>query len=236
MFCPKVLIADAEEAFREGAAAALEGHFQVKCCARGDLAWQELVSWAPDVLILDLFLPELDGVELLRRLRDLENRPRVLVATAMLHSVYVRSVLENLEVSYAMVKPCRMRSLAERVREMTEPRTGRNQVPRELLVLLTELGLDSGRQGYQDLLVGIPMLARDRNQRLGKELYDAIARENGSTPKAVEKAMRDAIKAAWMKDHGGLWNRLFPGATKYPANKEFLFRLADVIRLQQRCG
>jgi len=236
MFRPKVLIADPEDAFRESAAIALDCSCRVRCCARGDQAWQEIVSWEPDVLIMDLFLPELDGVELERRLGKLKNRPRVLVATVMLHSDYVRFALENLEVSYAMVKPCRMRSLAERVLEMADARPDRNGTAEELLALLTELGLDSGRQGYQDLLVGIPMLARQRNQRLGKELYDAIARENGSTPKAVEKAIRDVIRGAWEKNRGGLWNRLFPGAAKSPANKEFLFRLADLLSVRKKCG
>lgn len=236
MFRPKVLIADPEDAFRESAAAALEQRFRVKCCTRGDLAWQELLAWEPEVLILDLFLPEVDGVELLRRLRGLDRRPLVLVATVMPPSEYVRCTLEHLEVTYAMMKPCRMRSLAARVEEMVDGRYTRRRGPEELIAILTELGFDSGRQGYQDLLVGIPMLARQRNQRLGKELYDAIARENGSTPKAVEKAIRDVIKDAWEKRSGGLWNRLFPGAVKYPSNKMFLFRLADLIRLQQKCG
>lgn len=236
MSLPKVLIADPEDAFREGAAAALEGRFHVACCTRGDLAWEEIRAWNPDLVIMDLFLPELDGVELLRRLRDVDNKPLILVVTAMLHSDYVRSALENLEVSYAMVKPCRLRSLTERVRELVESRQSRNSCPEELLSVLTQLGLDSGRQGYQDLLVGIPMLARQRNQRLGKELYDAIARENGSSPSAVEKAIRDTIKAAWEKGSGPMWRRLFPGAAKCPANKEFLFRLADLIRVRQKCG
>ena len=233
MYLPKVLIADPEDAFRESLEQALAQRFRVKVCTDGQQALELVRSWEPDVLITELVLAEVDGVALLRTLEGLERMPQVLVVTYM-GSYFARGVLESLPVSYAMIKPAKVSLVARRAAELLE--TGLSSDGGELTEILSRLGLRSGRQGYQDLLVGIPMLARQRNQRLGKELYDAIARENHSTAKAVEKAIRDVLKDAWKSGPNNLWFRLFPGATQCPANKEFLFRIADLISPTRKCG
>lgn len=231
----KVLIADPETTFRENAAQALAQRYRVRCCSDGIQAMELVNTWQPDVLVTELVLPGLDGMELLHQLLAREARPGILVVTD-LNSAFVHEALETLAVDYAMIKPCNLRSLVSRVGELLEPARKFDPAEYELEEILRELGFAGGRQGYQDLLVGIPMLARRRNQRLGKELYEAIALQNHSTAQAVEKAIRDTIRDAWRKGHGGPWQRLFPGADKCPQNKEFLFRLADRLRLGRKCG
>ena len=57
----KLLIADGNEEFRRALAAELQGAYHVRCCGDGKEALSLLRSFVPDVLVLDLMLPELDA-------------------------------------------------------------------------------------------------------------------------------------------------------------------------------
>lgn len=226
----KALIVDPVEEFRTALARALEPDFSTVCCSRGDEALEVIAGWKPQVLILDLDLPGLDGISLLRQLED---RPPVLVMTDM-PTPFVRSALEELGVQYAIRKPCSVQNVADRAFELS-------LLPADLAddgktaALLMALSLPIGRQGYQHLLTGLPLLSRNRDQRLSKELYAVIAARSSTNSGSVEKAIRDVIRAGWAAGDRAVWQQYFPGLTRCPRNKEFLFRLADLLR-QQRCG
>lgn len=227
----KVLIADPSEEFREALTQALSPHFQVITCTRGDEVPGLLEADKPDLLILELSLPGLEGISLLEQLED---RPPVLVVTDLI-TPYVYRALVRLEVDYAIRKPCPILSVADRAFELVRM-AHTSQEPDCLQELLIRLGLPSGRQGFGHLLTGLPLLARNRNQLLSKELYRDIAELDHSTPAAVEKAIREVIHQGWETGDRQEWNRLFPGLTSCPRNKDFLFRLADLLREQRLCG
>lgn len=227
----KVVIADPSEEFREALALALSPDFRVHCCARGDAALKLLSAEMPDLLILDLALPGLEGISLLEQL---PMRPPVLVVTDLINP-YIQSSLARLRVEYAIRKPCSIQSVARRAFDLV----GSGKISREQICLqkaLIGLGIPNGRQGFQHLLTGLPLLAEQRNQQLSKELYTAIASLDRSTPAAVEKAIREVIRDGWNSGSHREWNRLFPTLARCPRNKEFLFRMADLFREQQLCG
>lgn len=82
----KVLYVDDDDDIREIAvlALSLDTTFDVRPCASGEEALAEALSWSPDVIILDVMMPGMDGPETLRRLQeDLgEKIPPVLFCTA----------------------------------------------------------------------------------------------------------------------------------------------------------
>lgn len=227
----KALIADPSEEFREALTLALSPGFQVITCARGDEVPALLASEKPDLLILELSLPGLDGISLLEQLKA---RPPVLVVTDLINP-YVHGALVRLEVEYAIRKPCPIRAVADRAFDLVRP-LGSAQAPEALQETLIRLGIPCGRHGFQHLRTGLPLLAQNRDQQLSKELYETIAALDHSTPAAVEKAIREVIRRGWSGGDRREWNRLFPGHTRCPGNKEFLFRLADLLREQRRCG
>jgi two-component system response regulator RegX3 len=83
---PRVLIVDDEEPLRASLSYALtrEG-FSVSTAVDGPAALERAAATAPDVVILDLMLPGLDGVEVCRRLRQTSDVP-VVMLTAKDHS------------------------------------------------------------------------------------------------------------------------------------------------------
>jgi two-component system response regulator MprA len=79
----RVLVVDDEPAIRGALrrALALEG-YHVDLAADGAEAMRRLAAQPPDAMILDLLMPEIDGLELCRRIRHAGNETPVLVLTA----------------------------------------------------------------------------------------------------------------------------------------------------------
>ena len=74
----KVLIADSSEDFRCALADTLHGIYHIRTTADGNQAMQLLRSFLPDILIVDLMLPGLDGITLLQHSAESGIRPMVL--------------------------------------------------------------------------------------------------------------------------------------------------------------
>ena len=81
----RILLADDHPIVREGLRALLETqpNFEVIAeCANGEEALRMTEKLKPDMLLLDLEMPVMDGVETIRRLRRLQPSPRIIVFTA----------------------------------------------------------------------------------------------------------------------------------------------------------
>lgn len=226
------LIADPNEEVAQGLAEALLPDFQVVCCPDGLQALAALEEYRPEILILELSLPRLDGIGILRAISCRENRPRVLILTAM-NTDYVLGALRELPVDYIMRKPSPSGIVAERVREILQPRLA-DSLAWETADILLSLSIPETSQGYRHLMVGLPLLAEQSEQFLGKALYMEIAQQNHVSYESVEKAIRDAIRAGWSKGDRSIWLRYFPGMNRYPQNKQFLTRLAALLVRQSR--
>lgn len=77
----RILIVDDEEALRRYLRTILRGqHYAVSEAASGGEALERAASDGPNVIILDLGLPDLDGVEVIRRLREWSVTPIVVLS------------------------------------------------------------------------------------------------------------------------------------------------------------
>ena len=80
----RVLVVDDEPEIRRALRAGLGYQdFEVRTVGSGEEGLELVASWRPDVLLLDLGLPGLDGFEVLRRLRDRGSRTAVIVVSVM---------------------------------------------------------------------------------------------------------------------------------------------------------
>lgn len=227
----KVLIVEPAPELRDAYTQVLEYDFQVTGCARGDEALALILAEKPDVVIMELSLAGLDGITLLRKLR---GGPPVLVVSDLL-SPYVVGVLDALGIQYAMRKPVPLNNMVDRALELACLGRGIPDAG-DALEILRQLQIPGGRQGFQHLLTGLPHLSRQRDQRMGKELYAHISRHSGATITSIEKGIRDVLHVGWEQGDRALWQQYFPGCTKCPTNKEFLFRMADLLTSWRRCG
>jgi two-component system, OmpR family, KDP operon response regulator KdpE len=76
----RILVVDDERSIRRFLSASLSGQYDVIQASDGEEALRAVVSERPDLLILDLGLPDIDGVEVTRRLREWTQIPIIVVS------------------------------------------------------------------------------------------------------------------------------------------------------------
>lgn len=94
--------------------------FDVRCAADGQDAWEAIQEERPDILITDFQMPRLDGLGLIRRLRE-EPSTRdlpVIMLTAKGFEVSPQELAENLGVLAVLGKPFSPRELLRQVEEI----------------------------------------------------------------------------------------------------------------------
>lgn len=233
----KVLIADASEDWREQLERALGQDFQVCTSANGHQVLELMEHFRPDVLVMDLMLHGTDGLSVIRALHDSGSCPRIIV-TGRCFSNFVTGVLERCQVDSVMLKPCSIRSVADRVGELLEEHTEAAPAcldPFDYITgLLVSLNAPASQQGFRLLRRGIQRLMEEPNQQLTKHLYRDLAKEFSTSPTNVEKALRTTVTTAWIRRRDEVWRHYFPpapsGQIPKPTAGQFLIRLSDVAR------
>jgi two-component system KDP operon response regulator KdpE len=76
----RILVVDDERPIRRFLQASLSGEYMVLEASTGEDALAETASGHPDLIILDLGLPDMDGVEVTRRLREWTQIPIIIVS------------------------------------------------------------------------------------------------------------------------------------------------------------
>ncbi|EPY04770.1 chemotaxis protein CheY [Paenibacillus sp. E194] len=202
------------------------------------LQFLEQTRAVPDVLILDIIMPHLDGLGVLERLRnmDLSPQPKIIMLTAFgQESITQRAV--QLGASYYILKPFDMDILANRIRQlagvasnasvtggsasnlMTSSVSKSNVVPlgksknldANITSIIHEIGVPAHIKGYQYLREAITMVYNNIEilGSITKTLYPAIAEKYKTTPSRVERAIRHAIEVAWTRGNIDSISRLF---------------------------
>lgn len=216
----------------------------------------------PDVLILDIIMPHLDGLGVLERLREmnLSPQPKVIMLTAFgQENITQRAV--QLGASYYILKPFDMEVLANRVRQlfgaqaiasngsqMISSSHKSNVVPigksknldASITSIIHEIGVPAHIKGYQYLREAITMVYNNIEilGAITKTLYPAIAEKFKTTPSRVERAIRHAIEVAWTRGNIDSISHLF-GYTiniskSKPTNSEFIAMVADKLRIEHK--
>jgi DNA-binding response OmpR family regulator len=113
---PWIALVDDEENLRDTVAFALRrAGFRVTPFADGQEAWQELQRALPDLAVLDILMPRMDGLELCRRLRALSERLPILFLTSRDEELDRVLGLELGADDY-LCKPFSMRELEARIK------------------------------------------------------------------------------------------------------------------------
>lgn len=120
----------------------------------GWAALEAVARCAPDLLLLDLIMPHLDGIGVLERLGG--DRPRVLAVTGFAQEELIGRALV-LGADYCVMKPFDLPTLVERIRQVAHPASARSGLPRELrrrrvereiIRQLCKLGVPPHYRGY----------------------------------------------------------------------------------------
>lgn len=100
----KILVVDDELGTRESLRILLEGSYQVKTAQRGKEALELMVAEAPDMVLLDIMMPEMGGIEVLRRIKEKSTEVPVAIVTAYASLENTQEALRLGAVDY-LIKP-----------------------------------------------------------------------------------------------------------------------------------
>jgi DNA-binding response OmpR family regulator len=113
---PKILLVDDEQAITANLSPFLErSGFVVAVAADGEEALRRVPSFGPDLIVLDILMPRLDGREALRRLRQADNWTPVILLTQVGESTERAMALEEGADDY-LNKPFDPHELVARIR------------------------------------------------------------------------------------------------------------------------
>lgn len=234
----KLLIADGNEEFRTELETALQSTYFVRTCCTGGEALSLLRSFGPDILVLNLMLPEIDGITLLEESARMGIRPMVLATTAY-QNPYILDSINRLGVDYIMMRPCRIPATVARIRDLSHrlnpPELSAPDPKAQVSNLLLSLGIPTRLKGYNQLREAILLMAKNPEMAITKELYPAVAAVCGGDKDHVERTIRSAIGIGWKNRDAQIWQVYFPpgpgGSCKRPSNGTFITRMAESLLL-----
>lgn len=224
----------------------------------GEEVYHIIKEKEPDVVLLDLIMPKLDGLSVMEKINQdqtIKKHPKFIVISAIGQEGITEDAF-NLGAHYYIMKPFDNDMVLSRVRAIKsymseENRKGsRNNISNEkrsmehlendVTDMIHEVGVPAHIKGYQYLRDAIIMVIEEPEMlnSITKILYPTIAKRNQTTPSRVERAIRHAIEVAWSRGNMEIINSLFSytvstGKGK-PTNSEFIALIADKIRLQNK--
>lgn len=140
----RVLVVEDEESLAIGVRDALEhAGFQVTLAHDGTTALERIRTDPPDLVVLDLMLPGMSGLEILARLRQEQHKVRVLILTALADEDDLLKGFEMGADDY-MKKPFSPRELVARV-EAQFRRRSLDSAPPQFLELPGDIRVDLQR-------------------------------------------------------------------------------------------
>ncbi len=223
----------------------------------GEEMCQIIRNKQPDVVLLDLIMPKMDGLTVMERVSQdkmVNKRPYFIVVTAVGQEKITEDAF-NKGANYYIMKPFNNEMLLNRIKSVrkmfrnfekkTEDTKGESEVHKEDLEnrvtnMLHEIGIPAHIKGYHYLRDAIIMAVDDMDvlNAITKVLYPTVAKKYQTTSSRVERAIRHAIEVAWNRGKLDTLDELFgytvsTGKGK-PTNSEFIALIADTIQLEYK--
>ena len=199
-----------------------------------------------DIVITDIILPEIDGFELIERIKSMRKDSKIIVLTALTSDTFIKKAM-SLDVDYYMMKPTNLSVLMKRIDDLFDDGKVENtlkiksdsdkEIEEKITNIFITVGIPAHIKGYQFLreAVKLAMENPDIINSITKKLYPSIAERFDTSASKVERAIRHAIEVAWNRGKIENINNIF-GLTVYsnnekPTNGEFIALVADKMLL-----
>ena len=248
----KVLIADDTTEFGHNCSNVLKSYgFDVKQSPKDGVAvLQEIDRNKPDVVLMDMFMPNLDSLAVMERLgNDGKAKPITMIMSSCDNAQLEKEALSS-GASYYLIKPFDIEMLADRIAKLSNRDSdltvihsfGNNSKNTDLELMITEIihqiGVPAHIKGYHYLREAITLAVNNADiiNSVTKQLYPTVAKKYQTTSSRVERAIRHAIEVAWDRGDIDVLNSYF-GYTIHnergkPTNSEFIAMIADKLRLK----
>lgn len=190
----------------------------------GETAITDIMEKEPDVVLLDIVMPGIDGIAVLERIRaskDLKKQPKILMVTAIGRDDITCEAFQK-GADYYIMKPFIAAELVkniksvctslghgakenqvvqQKMKEELEQEESSLQIVLEsdIMKIFSRLGISSIAGGYPYLKEAVMLAVNEPKvlNRVTKGLYPVIAEKFGATKDNVERQIRRAIEIGW---------------------------------------
>jgi two-component system response regulator (stage 0 sporulation protein A) len=249
----RVLLADGNASFRRSVADFFRTDkdiIRIVEASDGQEALKLLREEHFDVLISELVMPKLDGLDLLEALADEpSSKPDTIIMLSYMRSDGLMQRAFAKGASYVMLKPVEPEYLYKRMLDLcasTEADAEKSAafspiaktLDEKITAVFLSVGIPAHIKGYHYLREAIRMVfyKPELISHITKELYPGIARRFNTSPSKVERAIRHAIEVSWTRGKIENVNKLFGyniyGKNEKPTNGEFIALVADKLIIE----
>lgn len=223
----------------------------------GEDMYQIIKNKEPDVVLLDLIMPKMDGLSVMDAVakdKNLKKSPHFIIITAVGQEKITEDAFRK-GASYYIMKPFQNETVLRQIKNL------RTEIPPEnyrvkntvmsvqdieenlesrVTDMIHEIGIPAHIKGYHYLRDSIMMAIEDMDvlNAITKILYPTVAKKHHTTSSRVERAIRHAIEVAWSRGKIDILDKLFgytvSNGKGKPTNSEFIALVADTIRLEQK--
>ena len=223
----------------------------------GEEACQLIRDKGPDIMLLDIIMPKLDGLSVMERISQdtkIKKKPEFVVVSAIGQERITEDAFRK-GASYYVMKPFHNDMILSRIKDAGkgERRNSSEAIPGSTVQkkpeynletrvtdMIHEIGIPAHIKGYHYLRDAIIMAVDDMDvlNAITKVLYPTIAKMHQTTASRVERAIRHAIEVAWSRGKLDTLDELFgytvSNGKGKPTNSEFIALIADTIRLENK--
>ncbi len=201
------------------------GYSDVDYCQRGTCALSKISQIKYDLIILDIILPDIDGLVVLENIKSdtcINKDAFIIVTTGITHKTLVDNA-ESLGVNYFISKPYQFSSIASIVEVVkkinnisTSPKSNNNDSKNNIEDFcdnyLKEYAINQNLKGYHLIVQAFNYLVANdtpQNLRITKDIYPHLAKSNSTDVTNIERNIRNALNTSTLATEEELTNLSF---------------------------
>ena len=222
----KVLVIDdsreVEDGIKEYLRSSMDGNIEiVGYASNGKEGLEKISLLSPDAVILDIVMPVLDGIGVLKALSKAEAKPA------------------SYETLFERVK---MLCTPGEIKKLEAKEDDTRDIEMKVTGVIHNVGIPANIKGYSYLRDAIMMTIRDSEMMhaVTKQLYPEVAKRHKTTSSRVEREIRHAIEVACTRGNEEFFYKLFGYTVSTlkgkPTNSEFIALIADKLRLEMKAS
>lgn len=218
---------------------------------------EKLKTTEVDVLLLDIVMPNFDGIQVLTKLNNDPSfkKPKHIIVFSAFNQESLLVKSSELGADYFVMKPFNVNHIIDLLNDINsfkEKKKSTNKsvyaiesetptdLNTEITAILHEIGVPAHIKGYLYLRESISMVYQNIEilGSITKILYPEVAKKYRTTSSRVERAIRHAIEVAWNRGNIDAISAIFSYtvslAKSKPTNSEFIAMIADRLRLEHK--
>ena len=246
----KVLIVDDNELSRDMLRESLQDEEDiviVDTASDGMDAALKIEELRPDIVLVDLVMPRLDGIGLVKKIKDeMDNEsPSFIMISGVSDEIAIKRAFSN-GISYYIIKPYNTEELVALIRELgnyvnqendsiiinTDNNTNNKKTKlKKILELLNAYGISGRLKGYGYIVKAVEIALEEENisNAMTKQLYYTLSKEFDTSYGSIERNIRYAIQKGFDKASSNLPEELNSVKERRHKNFEFIAAIASYI-------